>query len=88
MATREQVHKLVDELPETDLDPVAEILILRRENGTLDDAARPGDTADEWGSISEMTDAAAAQAMRDLAEEERTQFGETIAEAWQYESRG
>lgn len=46
-----------------------------------------GDIAEEWGSISEMTGAAATQVMQDLAEEERAQFGETIAEAWQYESR-
>lgn len=37
--------------------------------------------SDEWGSISEMTGAAATQVMQDLAEEERAQFGETIAEA-------
>jgi hypothetical protein len=45
-----------------------------------------GDIVDEWGNISELTGAAATQVMRDLAEEERAQFGETIAEAWQYES--
>jgi len=70
MATREQVHKLVDELPETDLDPVAEILILRRENGTLDDAARPGDIVDEWGNLSAMRRASTARKMHRLDEEE------------------
>ncbi len=42
---------------------------------------------DDWGSISKMTGAAATQVMQDLAEEERAQFGDTIAEAWQYQSR-
>lgn len=42
---------------------------------------------DDWGSISKMTGTAATQVMQDLAEEERAQFGDTIAEAWQYQSR-
>jgi hypothetical protein len=70
MATREQVHKLVDELPETDLDPVAEILTSRRERGTLDDAARPGDIVDEWGNLSAMRRASTVRRMRRLDEEE------------------
>ncbi len=44
------------------------------------------DIVDEWGNLSEMARTATARVMRDLAEEERAQFGETIAEAWQYES--
>jgi hypothetical protein len=86
MATREQVHKLVDELPETDIDPVAEILISRRANGTLDDAARPGDIVDEWGNLSAMARASTAEAMRRLDEEEIATSGETLADAWARES--
>ncbi|HEY7953216.1 MAG TPA: hypothetical protein VID70_09520 [Solirubrobacteraceae bacterium] len=39
-----------------------------------------------WGSVSQATDAAAAQVMQDLAEAERAELGETIAEAWRYQS--
>jgi hypothetical protein len=70
MATREQVHKLVDELPETDLDPVAEILTLRREHGSLDDAASPEDIVDEWGNLSAMRRSSTPRKMRRLADEE------------------
>ncbi|HEY5295983.1 MAG TPA: hypothetical protein VIJ70_10960 [Gaiellaceae bacterium] len=40
MATREQIHKLVDGLPEAELDPVAEILVSRgeTESAALGDA--------------------------------------------------
>jgi hypothetical protein len=47
VTTREKIHKLVDELPESQLEPVAEILASRRENGTGAEAARPGDIVDE-----------------------------------------
>jgi hypothetical protein len=39
-------------------------------------------TVDEWGDLSSMTRAAADATMRRLDEEERAQFGETLAEAW------
>ncbi len=70
MATRDQVHKLVDELPETDLDPVAEILTLRRESGASDVTSKPGDIVDEWGNLSAMRRASTARKMRRLDEEE------------------
>jgi len=40
VATREQIHKLVDGLPEAELDPVAEILVSRgeTESAALGDA--------------------------------------------------
>jgi hypothetical protein len=68
IATRDQLHKLVDELPETDLDPVAEILISRRENGGVGDAAQPGDVIDGWGNLSAMRRASTARKMRRLDE--------------------
>jgi hypothetical protein len=86
MATREQVHKLVDELSETDLDPVAEILIWRRQNGTLADAAMPGDIIDEWGNLSAMARASTTEAMHRLDEEEIATSGETLADSWARES--
>jgi hypothetical protein len=54
MATREQVHQLVDELPESRLDPVAEFI------------AR----GDEWGDLDGWSDAASRDTMRMLDEEE------------------
>jgi hypothetical protein len=71
MTTREKVHTLVDELPESQLEPVAEILASRRENGTLDESAKPGDIIDDWGNLDAQTDALFAATMKDLAEEER-----------------
>jgi hypothetical protein len=40
VATREQIHKLIDDLPEAELDPVAEILVSRgeTESAALSDA--------------------------------------------------
>jgi hypothetical protein len=70
MATREQIHKLVDELPETALDPVAEILASRGPNGTGDEAGKPGDIIDEWGNLSAMTRAAAGGMLSRLDEQE------------------
>jgi hypothetical protein len=40
MTTREQVHKLVDALPESELEPVAEILASRGANGTAATGAK------------------------------------------------
>ena len=37
MSTREQIHALIDELPDSELGPLAEILASRRANGTGDD---------------------------------------------------
>jgi hypothetical protein len=40
MTTREKAQKLLDELPEDELEPIVEILASRRENGTADAALR------------------------------------------------
>lgn len=45
-------------------------------------AAAEGRIVDEWGDLSAQTDAATAAVMRDLDEQERAEFGETIGEAW------
>ena len=39
MTTREKVHKLVDALPESELEPVAEILASRGPNGTAEETS-------------------------------------------------
>jgi hypothetical protein len=60
VTTREKIHKLVDELPEADLDPVAEIL-----------ASRSGsDEMDKWGDIDAWSAAASKDTMQMLDEEE------------------
>jgi hypothetical protein len=74
MTTREQVHKLVDALPESELEPVAEILASRGPNGTEDeaprghDAAKPGDIVDGWGNLSALTRASSGSMLRHLDE--------------------
>jgi hypothetical protein len=77
MTTREKVHKLIDELPESELEPLAEILASRHANGTVD----------AWGDLDSMLDAAAGDLMKRLDEEEIAEFGETIADAWGYEKK-
>ena len=47
MATREQLHKMIDDLPEAQVDPVADILASRGENGD-DPSATRGDIIDDW----------------------------------------
>jgi hypothetical protein len=37
MTTREKAHKLLDELPESEIEPVVEILVSRVDNGTSDE---------------------------------------------------
>ncbi|HEY5344682.1 MAG TPA: hypothetical protein VIJ66_13630 [Solirubrobacteraceae bacterium] len=60
MTTREKIHQLVDELPEADLDPVAEILASRGGNGDVD----------EGGDLDAWSDGASKDTMRMLDEEE------------------
>jgi hypothetical protein len=57
---RERAHMVLDELPESELEPVLEFIASRRE----------GDIVDEWGNLSAMTRASTARAMRRLGEEE------------------
>jgi hypothetical protein len=80
MATREQVHKLVDELPESRLDPVAEFISEQSE----DEAAKPGDIIDDWGNLSAMKRRSSARLMKRLSEEEIAANGQTLADAWGY----
>ena len=60
VTTREKIHQLVDELPEADLDPVAEILASRGGNGDVD----------EGGDLDAWSDGASKDTMRMLDEEE------------------
>jgi hypothetical protein len=62
MATREQIHKLVDELPESQLEPVADFIATR---------GRPDDVVDEWGNVSAMLRGSTSRLMQRLDEQER-----------------
>lgn len=61
MTTRERAHRLLDELPESEVEPVVEFIVSRQE----------GDDADEWGDLSKLHDSTTASTMRRLNEEER-----------------
>ncbi len=71
MATRAELHRLVDELPDPQV-PMARIVV---ESSSADAAVgregKPHGIVDEWGDLSAMTDAAAAETMHRLEEEER-----------------
>jgi hypothetical protein len=81
MTTREKVHKLVDELPDAALDPVAEFIVSRG-NGVPAVPAKPGDIVDDWGNLSAMTRASSRRMLRRMDEEEIAAHGETIAETF------
>jgi len=63
MTTREKAQKLLDELPESELEPVVEFIASRGTNGTVD-------TVDEWGDLDAWSDGASKDTMRMLDEEE------------------
>ncbi|MGC2374566.1 MAG: hypothetical protein WA484_11905 [Solirubrobacteraceae bacterium] len=62
MTTREKIHKLIDELPESQLEPVADYIAAR---------GRPGDVLDEWGNVSAIQRGSTARLMQRLDEQER-----------------
>ncbi len=69
MATRAELHQLVDELPDPQV-PMARIVV---EDSAAERQHRSEshDIIDKWGDLSAMTDAAAAETMQRLEEEER-----------------
>lgn len=83
MPTREQIHKLVEELPEASFDAVAENLTAIRDPETV----RPGDVVDEWGNLSALRRATAGKGGRfsgmlgRLSQAEIAKFGETLGES-------
>jgi hypothetical protein len=60
MTTREKAHKLLDELPESEIEPVLDFIVSRH---TSD--------ADDWGGLDTRMDAAMRASLRELDEEER-----------------
>jgi hypothetical protein len=72
MTAKERLRKLVDDLSEAEAEATLEYAVSRR-------ADNP---ADEWGDLTAITDAAAAETMQRLDEEERATLGGTISEVW------
>lgn len=60
MTTREKAHKLLDELPESEIEPVLDFIVSRHS----------GDD-EEWGDLDAQMDAAMKDSLRELGEEER-----------------
>ncbi len=60
MTTREKAHKLLDELPESEVEPVLDFIVSRHS----------GDD-EEWGDLDAQMDAAMKDSLRELGEEER-----------------
>jgi hypothetical protein len=87
MATREQAHKLLDGLPESEIDPVVEFIASRGASGADAEAAKPEDIIDDWGNLSAMKRRSARRTMKRLTEEEIAANGETLADAWGYEPK-
>lgn len=81
MTTREQLHRLVDELGEAEAKNALRYIASKHAREDL-----PGDIIDEWGNLSAMARASTAETMRRLDEEEREALGETLADAWARES--
>ena len=83
MPTREQIHKLIEELPEASFDAVAENLTAIRDPETT----RPGDIVDEWGNLSALRRSSAEKGGRfsgmlgRLSQAEIAKFGETLGES-------
>jgi hypothetical protein len=61
MTTREKAHRLLDQLPESEVEPVLEFIVSRGAH----------EAGDDWGDLDAQTDATTAEVMHDLAKEER-----------------
>jgi hypothetical protein len=69
MATRAELHRLVDELPDPQV-PMARIVV-EESPSEREPGSESHGIADKWGDLSAMTDAAAAETMQRLEAEER-----------------
>ncbi len=91
MTTREQIEAVLNNMPESELEPVLEILASRQGKEYDPEAARPGDIVDEWGNLSALRRASSVRKLSRLSEEEIAEHGETIGDAFaraEHESRG
>lgn len=60
MTTREKAHRLLDNLPESEVEPVLEFIVSRGGGGDVDD----------WGDPSRLHAVTTGETMRRLADEE------------------
>ena len=60
VTTREIAKRLIDEMPESEVEPVIEFIASRREGGSVD----------EWGDLDAWGDAVSRDAFRELDEAE------------------
>lgn len=80
MTTREKAHKLLDELPESEIEPVIEFIASRGEDPVLrllDDAPEEDEeiTAEEEAAVQEARDEIAAGAPLIPFDEIKREFG-------------
>lgn len=61
MTTREKAHRLLDTLPESEVEPVLDFIVSRRGGGDIDG----------WGDLSSLHESTTGETMRRLADEER-----------------
>lgn len=61
MTTREQAHRLLDELPESEVEPVVEFIVSRGEGERH---------LDEWGDLDRFSARASRGVLRHMTEEE------------------
>jgi hypothetical protein len=59
--TRDRAHRLLDELPASEVEPVVEFIVSRREGKQV---------VDEWGDLDAWSDAVCRSTFRELDEEE------------------
>jgi len=60
MTTREKAHRLLDELPESEIAPVLDFIASRQTGET-----------EEWGDLGKQMDVAMTDSLHELDEEER-----------------
>jgi hypothetical protein len=82
MTTREKIEAVLNNMPESELEPVLEILVSRQGSEYDPEAARPGDIIDEWGNLSALRRASSVRKLDRLDEEEIAEHGETIGDAF------
>jgi hypothetical protein len=82
MTTREKIDAVLNNMPESELEPVFEILISRSGAEYDPEAAKPGDIIDEWGNLSALRRASSPRKLSQLDEAEIAEFGETIGETF------
>jgi hypothetical protein len=78
MTTRERIEAVLNNMPESELEPVLEILVSRQGKEYDPEAAKPGDIVDEWGNLSALRRASSVRKLSRLDEEEIAVHGETI----------